>query len=67
MSTGCVWRHATFPARATVVVELAPGVLRQHGNLITIDTPDAARPSDFGEGDSRRLGIKLFSVQVRGF
>jgi hypothetical protein len=54
-------------ARATIVIELAPGQLRRHGNVITIDTPDAARPGDFGEADNRRLGVKLFTVQVRGF
>ncbi len=58
-------RHVT--ARTTILIELPRGLLRQHGNVIIIDTADAAHPSDFGEADSRRLGIKLFSVQLRGF
>ena len=34
-------------------------------NLITIDTPDATRPSDHGLEDSRRLGVQIYAIQVR--
>jgi hypothetical protein len=57
-------RHVT--KRIMIVAEVARHALREHANSITIDTPDAARPSDFGEVDDRRLGIKLFSVKLRG-
>jgi hypothetical protein len=50
--------------RSTILVELAPGWLREQGNVVTIDTPDAARPIDHGQSDTRRLGIQLFSLQV---
>lgn len=51
--------------RAMVVAPFDTKVLREAENNLTIDTPDAARPSDFGSADKRLLGIQMFSLQVR--
>jgi hypothetical protein len=51
--------------RTTYFATFDPHLLRPTDNVITIDTPDAACPSDFGSDDGRRLGIKLFSLQIR--
>jgi hypothetical protein len=34
-------------------------------NVLIMDTPDAHRPSDFGDADNRMLGLKLHSLHVR--
>jgi hypothetical protein len=51
--------------RVTVLLEAAAGTLTPTENVITIDTPDAVRPSEHGQGDTRRLGVQVFSLQVR--
>lgn len=40
-------------------------LLRSSENVIAIDTPDVVAPETFGVKDTRLLGIKLFSVQIR--
>ncbi len=52
--------------RLMVLLEVPANTLRPADNLITIDTPDSARPSDYGESDTRRLGVQLYSLQLRG-
>lgn len=51
--------------RTTSVASIDPKLLRASENMLTIDTPDSAMPSDFGVADTRLLGIQLFSVQLR--
>jgi hypothetical protein len=51
--------------RVTVLVEVQLGIPTTAENIITIDTPDAAQPSTHGQGDTRRLGVQLFSLQLR--
>jgi hypothetical protein len=50
--------------RVTVLLEAPASVMRATDNVITIDTPDFGRPSDYGDNDTRRLGIKLYSLHV---
>jgi len=51
--------------RLTSICEFDPKILRATDNILTLDTPDAAVPKMFGSGDTRQLGVQLFSVQVR--
>lgn len=51
--------------RTTYFASFDPKLLRAADNVLTIDTPDAARPSDFGSSDNRLLGVQLFSLQIR--
>ncbi len=39
--------------------------LRTGENVITIDTPDVVPPTEHGVNDTRLLGIKLFTLQIR--
>ena len=39
--------------------------LRPSDNLLTVDTPDVVLPTVFGVADTRPLGIKLYSIQIR--
>jgi hypothetical protein len=50
--------------RVTVLLEAPASILRPVDNVVTIDTPDFARPSDYGDDDMRRLGIKLYTLHV---
>jgi hypothetical protein len=50
--------------RVTVMFEAPVSILRPTDNIVTIDTPDFARPSDYGDDDTRRLGIKLYSLDI---
>jgi hypothetical protein len=52
--------------RVTVMLELPATLIKSHDNVITIDTPHAARPAEHGLSDTRRLGIQLFSVRLAG-
>jgi hypothetical protein len=47
------------------IASFDPAILRSTDNVLTFDTPDAARPEDFGIPDGRILGIQLFSIQIR--
>ena len=60
-------RVASFDVsqRMNAVIPIASTLLRPQENEITFDTPDAAKPSDFGVLDDRKLGIQLFSLQLR--
>ncbi|QLH71662.1 hypothetical protein [Rhodopseudomonas palustris] len=49
----------------TVVFPFEASLLKADENILTIDTPDAESPSTLGKGDSRTLGLQLFSVQIR--
>jgi hypothetical protein len=40
-------------------------LLRTGENVIAIDTPDVVPPKEHGVDDSRLLGIKLFTLQMR--
>jgi hypothetical protein len=40
-------------------------LLRNGENVIAIDTPDVTSPSQHGVDDTRLLGIKLFTLQIR--
>jgi hypothetical protein len=51
--------------RVIVLLEAAASTLTPTENILTIDTPDAVRPSQHGQGDTRRLGIQMFSLQIR--
>lgn len=48
----------------TNFVIAANGVLRAIDNVLTLDTPDARRPADFGGSDRRELGLQLFSIRL---
>lgn len=39
--------------------------LLREGNRLTLDVPNAAKPSSFGQADERRLGVKVFSLIVK--
>lgn len=51
--------------RRVVILHVPTSVLRARGNVLTLDTPDAAKPSSYGMGDERVLGVQLFSLQFR--
>ncbi len=59
--------NSSFVSRRMIL--LAPferKLLRNNGeNVIAIDTPDVVSPQEHGVDDSRLLGIKLFSLQIR--
>jgi hypothetical protein len=40
-------------------------LLKGTENIVTIDTPDVVSPTAYGVNDTRLLGIKLFSLQIR--
>jgi hypothetical protein len=50
--------------RMVLLLKVPAGALTSAENVISIDTPDATRPSAHGQGDSRCLGVKIFSVQI---
>jgi len=50
--------------RITVMLIVPLYLVRARANVITIDTPDAARPIQHGFNDTRQLGIQLFSVRT---
>jgi hypothetical protein len=50
--------------RVTAFIEFDPACLK-HTNVLTLDTPDAASPSQFSGNDERVLGLQLFTLQVR--
>jgi hypothetical protein len=33
--------------------------------MLTLDTPDSARPEEYGIRDGRLLGAQLYSLQIR--
>lgn len=51
--------------RTTYFAAFDPKILRPADNVLTLDTPDVASPSEFGGSDSRKLGVQLFSLQIR--
>jgi hypothetical protein len=51
--------------RMTIVCVFDASLLSKTENILTFDTPQSAKPSDFGSADGRLLGIQLFSVQIR--
>lgn len=51
--------------RTTVVIPIEPAALKPAENVLTFDTPNARKPSEFGIPDDRQLGIQLFSMQIR--
>jgi hypothetical protein len=51
--------------RTTLVIPIDAAMLKPSGNVLTFDTPDTRKPSEFGIPDERQLGIQLFSMQIR--
>jgi len=51
--------------RITAILTFNPGILKPTENVLIFDTPDARVPNQFGVLDERRLGVQLFSVQLR--
>jgi hypothetical protein len=51
--------------RTTVVIPIDSALLKPAENVLTFDTPDSRKPSEFGGSDERQLGIQLFSMQIR--
>jgi hypothetical protein len=51
--------------RTTVVIPIDSALLKPTENVLTFDTPDSRKPSEFGSSDERQLGIQLFSLQIR--
>ena len=51
-------------SRITVSLRVQLQYVRYGVNVITIDTPDSARPAVHGIEDTRLLGIQLFSVRT---
>jgi len=50
--------------RTALTFQVKPGMLLPAGNILTFDTPDAVRPSEFGVEDDRVLGLQIFSVAI---
>jgi hypothetical protein len=51
--------------RTTIVIAIDSALLKPSENVLTFDTPDSRKPSEFGSADERQLGIQLFSMQIR--
>jgi hypothetical protein len=51
--------------RTTIVVLIDATLLKPGENVLTFDTPDSRKPSEFGIADERQLGIQLFAIQIR--
>jgi hypothetical protein len=51
--------------RTTTLIPFNPTILNPVENVLTFDTPDASVPTSFGVPDERRLGVQLFSLQIR--
>lgn len=51
--------------RTTYLASFDRKLLKRSENVLTIDTPDVVDPRQFGVYDERKLGIQLFSLQVR--
>ena|ERR1700726_1424097 len=51
--------------RTTVTLQIDAAILKRNDNVLTFDTPDSRKPSEFGLSDDRRLGIQLFSMEIR--
>jgi len=51
--------------RGTYIFPINGSALKSSDNVLTIDTPDAYSPADFGSADSRVLGLQLYSLQIR--
>jgi len=51
--------------RITCVISFPSSILRKDNNVLTLDTPDAMIPADFGIADTRQLGVQLYSIQIR--
>jgi hypothetical protein len=51
--------------RTTIVIPIDCSLLKPSENVLTFDTPDSRKPSEFGSSDERQLGIQLFSMQIR--
>lgn len=49
----------------TLVMPLPVALLKATDNSLVIDTPQSAKPQQFGLDDDRVLGIQLFSVQIQ--
>lgn len=51
--------------RTLLTIRVGSRGLKHTDNVLTLDTPDSRKPSEFGSTDERRLGVQLFSMQIR--
>ncbi len=51
--------------RVILLIQVPMTQLRKGENVLIIDTPDAATPTEHGVNDTRRLGVQIFSITVR--
>jgi hypothetical protein len=51
--------------RTTLAIRIDAKMLKPGENVLTFDTPDNNKPSEFGIPDERKLGIQLFAMQIR--
>ncbi len=51
--------------RTMTLLPFNPALLKTSENVLTFDTPNSSVPAAFGVSDERRLGLQLFSIQVR--
>lgn len=56
---------AWVTGRGPMTFQTAQATLLRQGNVLTLDVPNAVRPSSFGQADDRRLGLKVFSLVIR--
>jgi hypothetical protein len=52
-------------SRATIIFALDTHILKPTENVLTLDTPDSDSPARHGGRDTRVLGVKIFSLQIR--
>lgn len=51
--------------RTLLSIRVGASQLKPTANVLTLDTPDSRKPSEFGSADDRQLGIQLFSIRIR--
>jgi hypothetical protein len=51
--------------RMQLTIRVGARSLKHRNNVLTLDTPDSRKPSEFGSADDRRLGMQLFSMRIR--
>ncbi len=51
--------------RQTLPIAFDTKILKPEENILTFDTPNASMPKEYGIDDTRRLGLQLFSLQIR--
>jgi hypothetical protein len=51
--------------RRILIMNFPVSVLRAKSNVLTLDTPDATSPKQFGSEDGRVLGAAIYAVYLR--